>query len=143
MGKPWLTSATRCERAREPVQSPPSRTHVLIVEDDGELRGELALLLEDLGYPVAQAADGQAALVRLRSAPLPRLILLDLIMPVMNGWVFRAEQRQDPALRAIPVVLISVIADLPQQAVALRAAAFLRKPIDLTGLVILLARYCQ
>jgi CheY-like chemotaxis protein len=125
------------------VQTPLSRTSVLIVDDHGELREELALLLEDLGYSVAQAANGQDALVSLRSAPLPGLILLDLLMPVMNGWVFRVEQRQDPMLIAIPIVLISMMADLQRHAVALNAVGYLVKPIDLNELVVLVARYCQ
>ena len=62
-----------------------------------------------LGYTVAMAADGREALDRLRRQWRPSLILLDLTMPVMNGWQFRAEQRLDPALSGIPVVVLSAV----------------------------------
>jgi CheY-like chemotaxis protein len=124
------------------VRKQPPGAGILIVEDHAELRETLASFLEDLGYRVARAANGQDALRQLRHAPLPGLIFLDLIMPIMNGWVFRAEQRQDPRLSAIPMVLISGVDDLSYQARVLNAAAFLGKPVDLNSLVLLAVRYC-
>jgi CheY-like chemotaxis protein len=125
------------------VQTPPSRTSILIVEDDANTGETLASLFEDLGYPVARAANGQEALFYLQRAPHPDLILLDLIMPVMNGWVFRAEQRQDPQLSAIPLVVVSVAEVTQEQGAALNAVAYLGKPIDLDELVVLVDHYCQ
>jgi CheY-like chemotaxis protein len=124
------------------MRNQPSGASILVVEDDADLCETLALLLEDLGYAVARAVNGQEALSQLRSAPLPGLILLDLVMPIMNGWVFRDEQRQDPALAAVPLVVMSVVGDIQRQAVALGAVACLGKPVDLNDLVALAAYYC-
>jgi len=125
------------------VQTQPSGASILVVEDNADLCLNLALFLSDLDYPTVMAGNGREALVQLRSAPLPCLILLDLIMPVMNGWVFRAEQRQDPHLAAVPVIVMSGAVDnLAQESVALDAVAFLSKPIDINELVQLVARYC-
>jgi CheY-like chemotaxis protein len=125
------------------VRIQPSGAGVLILEDHPELRESLALLLEDLGYPVAVAANGWDALAHLQSAPPPALILLDLIMPVMNGWVFRAEQQRDPELADTPVVVVSGAASLPYQSAALNAVACLTKPVDLNILLALVDQYCQ
>ena len=125
------------------MQTQPSGASILVVEDNADLCLNLALFLSDLDYPTVMAGNGREALVQLRSAPLPCLILLDLIMPVMNGWVFRAEQRQDPHLAAVPVIVMSGAVDnLAQESVALDAVAFLSKPIDINELVQLVARYC-
>jgi CheY-like chemotaxis protein len=124
------------------MRNQPSGASILVVEDDADLCETLALLLEDLGYAVARAVNGQEALSQLRSAPLPGLILLDLVMPIMNGWVFRDEQRQDPALAAVPLVVMSVVGDIQRQAVTLGAVACLGKPVDLNDLVALAAYYC-
>jgi CheY-like chemotaxis protein len=125
------------------VHSPKSPTNLLIVEDDVELRKTLASLFEDLDYTVAAAANGQEALFYLQSAPAPCLILLDLIMPVMNGWAFRSEQLDDPRLAVIPVVIISIINVTQEQGAVLNAVAYLGKPVDLTELVVLVAHYCH
>jgi CheY-like chemotaxis protein len=125
------------------VQKQRSGTSILIVEDNVDLCVTLAPFLEDLGYPTGWVTNGREALSQLRSAPLPGLILLDLIMPVMNGWVFRAEQRQDSQLSAIPIVVMSG-ADVTQQQIgALNAVAYLGKPIDLNSLLSLAAHYCR
>ena len=94
------------------------------------------LVLRALGYDVATAANGQEALDQLRSGPgLPSLILLDLMMPVMDGWQFRDEQKQDPALSAIPVVVVSADGRVDEKASALGAAAYLRKPVEIEDLL--------
>jgi CheY-like chemotaxis protein len=116
--------------------------HVLIIEDDLDIRDALGQILEEEGYAVATAANGQEALDQLRSGPPPRLILLDLMMPVMNGWQFRAEQRQDPALAAIPVVVISADTNIGDKATQLGVREYFRKPIEITGLLEMLERYC-
>ncbi|PLS79555.1 MAG: response regulator, partial [Chloroflexi bacterium] len=89
------------------TQSQSSAT-ILVVDDDSGIREALTDILEDEGYAVRSACDGQAALDLLRQqAEPPALVLLDLMMPRMNGWQFRSEQRRDPALANIPVVVIS------------------------------------
>jgi CheY-like chemotaxis protein len=79
---------------------------VLVVEDDAATREALTLFLEREGYRVVAAPDGRQALERLRGPVTPDLILLDLSMPVMDGWRFREEQRRDPSLADVPVVLV-------------------------------------
>ena len=118
------------------------RGRVLIVEDDSDLRETLSEILTDEGYRVWSAEHGQAALDCLRDGSKPCLILLDLTMPVMNGWQFRAEQREDPDLCEIPVVVISAGANLADQVVPLGIHDFIRKPIQLGQLLATGGRYC-
>jgi signal transduction histidine kinase len=106
---------------------------VLIIEDDRAIREPLSVLLRGEGYRVALAENGQEALRKLRTEPSPDIIVLDLRMPVMDGWEFRAIQQQDPVLGLIPVVAIS--ADGSAQAVAMSADAYLRKPLDPSDLL--------
>jgi CheY-like chemotaxis protein len=115
---------------------------VLIVEDDIDIRDALSQILEEEGYTVATAANGQEALDVLRSGPPPRLILLDLMMPVMNGWQFRAEQRSDPALASIPVVVISADTHIGDKAGQIGVQEFFRKPIEIAGLLSTMQKYC-
>lgn len=114
---------------------------VLIVEDDLDIRDALSQILEEEGYAVATAANGQEALDVLRTGPPPRIILLDLMMPVMNGWQFRAEQRNDPSLSRIPVIVISADNNVADKARAIGVHECFRKPIEISGLLATLARY--
>jgi CheY-like chemotaxis protein len=100
------------------------------VDDNATIRLLLTLLLEKAQYCVVPAEHGAAALAYLRASPaLPDLIVLDLEMPVMNGWAFRQEQRRDPRLQLIPVVVCS--AELEDMRIAAIAAdAYVRKPFD-------------
>ncbi len=113
-----------------PAGRPPRGRHVLVVEDDPDTRAALVAVLEAAGYTAAAAAHGLEALDRLRAGPAPDLILLDLALPVLDGAGFRREQRRDPAVAAIPVLLFSAAADLEEKAAALGAAGILRKPVD-------------
>ena len=116
---------------------------ILIVDDDRDLREALSEILRDEGYDVAGAADGGEALDRLRrDFHRPALILLDLTMPVMNGWQFREEQRRDPDLSAIPVVVLSAGDHLPEQMGPLGIQEYVRKPIELDHLLAAIERYC-
>src|SRR4051812_20949227 len=74
------------------------RRRILVVEDDPEILGALSGLLEEEGYDVQSVADARDALDRLRQGPAPELIILDLMMPGMDGWEFRTIQRADPIL---------------------------------------------
>jgi CheY-like chemotaxis protein len=118
------------------------RRRILIVEDDTDLREALSDILRDEGYHVSSAGDGREALDHLRRELRPSLILLDLTMPVMNGWQFRAEQRQDPDLSGIPVVVLSAGEHLAEQMQALEIEEFVRKPIELDHLLKKIERYC-
>ena len=119
---------------------------VLIVEDDEALREVLCDALSDEGFSVASAADGLEALDRLgrSSSPRPSVILLDLTMPRMNGWQFRAAQRTDERIAAIPVVILSAAGNLADEAESLGvpSGAWLRKPVPLRSLLAMLARHC-
>jgi two-component system, chemotaxis family, chemotaxis protein CheY len=116
---------------------------VLIVEDDADTRQALAEVLQDVNYRPLHAADGVAALHELRTATTaPCVILLDVMMPIMDGRTFRAEQQKDPALSEIPVVVLSAHADLDSAAEQMQAAGFLRKPVELTALLATVARFC-
>src|SRR3954469_2162174 len=106
---------------------------LLLVEDDGELRSSLSELLETDGYNVIGASNGSEALDYLRKSPAPDLILLDLMMPVKDGWQFRVEQRRDPAISAIPVLAMS--ADDTPKAAAIDADLYIKKPFEWNALL--------
>jgi CheY-like chemotaxis protein len=112
--------------------------HILVVDDDIDIRDAIRVVLQGHGYQVAAAANGRDALDYLHRAEPPDLVLLDLIMPVMDGWQFRKEQKRDPALAAIPVVVISSAAQSPP----LGVADFLQKPVAFDQLLRTVRRYC-
>jgi CheY-like chemotaxis protein len=101
---------------------------VLVVEDNDALRTEIAELFRDYGYSVAEAADGAQALRSMRDDAPVDVVLLDLWMPKMDGWHFRLEQRRDPSLRGIPVVVLT--ADDSVQARTIDADAVIPKPFE-------------
>lgn len=105
---------------------------IILVEDDEGIRETMAALLEDEGYRVAQAANGEEGLAALHAATDPCLVLLDLWMPVMNGWQMLEAMKRDAALARVPVVVISAAGDVPPP---VGAAAFLKKPIRLEVLL--------
>jgi CheY-like chemotaxis protein len=105
---------------------------ILIIDDDVGSRKALAEVLTDEGYSVATASDGGDGLTYLREGHRPKVILLDLMMPGLDGWDFRAEQKRDAALRAIPVIAISAAGKL------MDADHTLRKPINIDVLLDLL-----
>jgi len=116
---------------------------VLVVEDDDDIRGSLMDALEDHGVKTWAARNGREALDLLVRAPeLPGLIVLDYMMPVMDGAQFLAAQRQDARLETIPVALISASAQY-LAAESGRVAHVLKKPIDLDALLNLARRYCE
>jgi DNA-binding response OmpR family regulator len=115
---------------------------VLIVEDDEDIRADLVAVLRLKGFEVAQAANGVEALARM-SGQLPCVVLLDLMMPEMNGWELRAAMKTDPRLRAVPVVVVSGAGRLDDSVATLEVAAMLPKPFELQKLFELVGRYCR
>ncbi len=112
-----------------------------MVDDDTDIREGLREILEDAGHGVTEARNGRDALGALRAAEaLPDLILLDLMMPVMDGFQFRREQLADPRLAAIPVIVLSADGQMGERAGALGDALSLRKPIHLDQLLEVVAR---
>jgi CheY-like chemotaxis protein len=112
-----------------------SSGYILIVEDDDDIREALTQILQLEGYVVREAANGQEALDISAQHPVPSLILLDLMMPVMDGWQFRSEQIKDPALSKVPVVVISADASVHEKVSSFGAATVLPKPISLDRLL--------
>lgn len=118
------------------MTSATGKKSILVVEDDRDIRDSVVEILEDEGYRVASAADGEQALSLLRSADLlPDVILLDLMMPVMDGFQFREEQLASPALAGIPVVIVTADVNARARAGCLKAAAFLPKPLKIQPLL--------
>jgi CheY-like chemotaxis protein len=115
---------------------------ILVVEDDVDVREALAMFLECEGYHVVEAAHGAEALERLRGGGPFGLILLDLMMPVMNGWEFRDAQAKDPTLAAIPVVVITADHTAAKRAADVGAAGCLLKPVEFPELLDYVGRYC-
>ena len=114
---------------------------VLVVEDDVDILSSLAELLRDDGYDVVTAANGYQALAQVRAHD-PELILLDLMMPQMDGWRFMKELRARYSSFRAPVVLLSAAPDLPREAEQLGVAACLSKPFRLEELLRLTHRWC-
>jgi CheY-like chemotaxis protein len=132
---PFSRPSDSPEPPRSDIECP-----VLIVEDDADLREMMAQLLTLEGFAAATVSNGREALAYLRAHAAPDVILLDLMMPVMDGWEFRREQRLDREMAEVPVIVLSA---LDQTRVAEVAAdAFLKKPLDFDRLLELIRRYC-
>lgn len=116
--------------------------NVLIVEDDRDTREMLERFLQLEGFGVTTAPNGQVALETLQRDGRACVILLDLMMPVMNGWEFRAIQARDPRLRDIPVVVVTA-AGRKEHIPAIEADAWLSKPVDLDRLLETIEPLCE
>ena len=112
---------------------------ILVIEDDSDIRDMLMLMLESLGYNVEGAANGKEGLDMLHKTSGPCLILLDLMMPVMNGWEFLQARRRDDILAIIPVVILSAFSS---EAQGEKVEGILKKPIDVDALMEFVKRYC-
>jgi len=113
---------------------------ILIVEDEPALRGMLAELLSSRGYSVATCGNGEEAISFLSENVPPRLILLDLMMPVMSGWELRDNMLSNPKWRDIPVAVVSALDDVPR---TLKFVAYIGKPIDVGRLFAVVTEYCD
>ena len=117
------------------------RPWVLVVDDDEDIRDTIQSLLQLRGFAVETAADGLAGLERMRSGPPPAVVILDFMMPRMNGEEFRAAQLREPALAAVPVVLLTGAGETA--GAARLAVERIPKPIDLQLLFDTVARFCD
>lgn len=126
MNRPDVMERDRPSLAPEPGTQP---RPVLVVDDHEDIRSSIKDMLETFGYAVATAANGKEALDYLKQGPLPCLILLDLTMPLMNGWDFRKRQRNDPLLAHIPTVVMSGT-ERDQIGSELEVDDYMQKPID-------------
>ncbi|MEW6735858.1 MAG: response regulator [Acidobacteriota bacterium] len=107
-----------------------SQTRVLIVDDDIEVRDLLTQLLVSEGYQVNCAANGLEAFVYLRNKQHPDLILLDLRLPIMDGWEFLERRTQYPSIAAIPVMVLTGDREAKHRAAMLGVISCLTKPVD-------------
>lgn len=112
--------------------------HVLVVEDDEDAREALVALLQMKGYHAASAGNGREALDYLHRAPKPDLIILDLWMPIMNGWQFREQQIRDPRLADVPVIVVTALSDRTD----VNANEVIIKPVDVDRLLSTVGHYC-
>jgi CheY-like chemotaxis protein len=118
---------------------------VLVVEDNVDIRETIVQVLEVEGYPVSSAANGAEAVELLKTMPKPCLILLDLMMPIMDGWQFLEKQKEDTVFASLPVVLISALpakAALANAKAVEKAVGFIMKPVSLITLLDVVQQYC-
>ena len=115
--------------------------HVLIVDDDGAVRQMMVLLLRSHGYETETASDGSEALALMRQRR-PCLVLLDIKMPVMDGWEFRRRQLEDPALADVPVICMTGMVH-PQDVERKVGIPCLRKPLDFPSVMRAVEKFCR
>lgn len=129
-----MDDATGSTKAGNMARRIMRRSRILIVEDNAMLCLVVSELLRDASYEVEVAANGQEALDHLATSPAPNLILLDLLMPHMDGWAFMRQRDQNPKIASIPVVVITGAGnDVLSRAPA--AAAYLTKPFEIEQLL--------
>jgi CheY-like chemotaxis protein len=117
---------------------------ILVVEDDEDIRRNLQDILEFQGYEVEQATDGSAALELLKQATQPpSLILLDLMMPGMDGFQFREAQQRDHKIASIPVIVMTADGHIEIKKMKVGAQDSIRKPVELDELLEKVARFCE
>jgi len=126
-----------------PAPAARPRRVVLIVEDDPDALDAITTVLEEAGYDALRAANGLEALGQLGDHKgRCDLILLDLMMPVMNGWDFRRRQRETPAFADIPVLLMSAGAHMATVSGELNAAGYVTKPVEMSDLLAVVQQHC-
>ncbi len=125
----------------DPTPSSLAPKHVLVVEDNEATREAFAMILSSVGYRVSTADNGQLALDCLRTER-PSVILLDLMMPIMDGYQFREAQRRDEELAHIPVIVCSALNEAHARAGTLHADDYLKKPVDVDALLEAVRRLC-
>jgi CheY-like chemotaxis protein len=119
------------------------KSTIFVIEDSIDIRELIAYLYQSEGYQVQLAGDGKEALRLLRqSEELPCVILLDIMMPEMDGIQFRAEQEKDPILSKIPVLVMTADSDPDVKAKQLRANGYLKKPVALDALLAVAKKFC-
>ena len=113
---------------------------ILVVEDDEDIRTTLVELLESEGYKTHAAENGKIALEKLQEIPKPCLVLLDMMMPIMDGREFLNQIMKDSLLAPIPILVVSAVADVSNTK---GAVGFIKKPIDIDVILRLVAQYCH
>lgn len=128
----------QCWISRTPVPQ-----KILVVEDDESIRQSLEELLQLEGYAVASADNGETALRSLAAdSTIPDVILLDLMMPVKDGFQFIEEKNHDPRIKHIPVIIMSADGHILEKKERAGAAEYLRKPVDIEQVLSAIAKHC-
>jgi CheY-like chemotaxis protein len=122
------------------VQNEACGHSVLVVEDDDDIRNAIVDLLESEGYCTEAAENGKEALEKLYHIPKPCLVLLDMMMPIMNGRQFLDEVMKDSKLAPLPILIVSAVAEKSNTA---GSVGFLKKPIDIDVVLNVVSQYCQ
>lgn len=120
------------------TQTKPTNNLIVLIEDDRDIRVSLMQLLEFEGYRVLTAENGKDGLTLLKKNPTPKLIILDLMMPVMNGWQFLEAKKENPELAPLPVLVITAISDgiKPSQGIDV-----MKKPVEVEALLKIINKY--
>jgi CheY-like chemotaxis protein len=117
---------------------------IFVVEDSKDIRDLIVLLYQSEGYVAESACDGKEALEKLRArSELPAVILLDLMMPGMDGIQFRIEQEKDTRLMNVPVLVMTADSNAEIKALKVGAKGYLRKPVSVETLLQVAEKYCR
>jgi len=133
-----MTTLAPCHHqstTRREAFAAPRKPVVLVVEDHEFAREALAALLASEGYDVIEAENGREALAAMAKGAHPDVILLDLMMPVMDGWEFMKRQRRDWRLCTIPTIVVTGVASHDPRCLEMPVVRFLRKPYTAEQLV--------
>lgn len=117
----------------------PNYKSILVVEDNIDIQESLKATLENEGYSVFTADNGKEAIDQLGKIPTPCLILLDLMMPIMNGWEFVEEINKDIMLSSIPIVVVTAIGDSKNSP---KTDGYIPKPINFDALISAVCKHC-
>jgi CheY-like chemotaxis protein len=116
---------------------------VLVVDDDEPFRTEIVEVLRRSGYAVVSAGDGREALEYLRGDNTPALVILDMMMPLMEGWSLFEAVKRDPRLASVPIVLLTCVGDSEDDMPELDVSGYLNKPVRMTKLLSIAAEHCR
>ena len=141
MASPGTNKRTPPRDAPDTPDASPRRCLVAIIEDDSEFRTMLRELLEEERYRVIAMANGAEALEMLRGDSMPDVILLDVSMPIMDGFDFLRHRNADPRLSTVPVVLVTNAK--PHERPTVGVSDVVRKPIDIDEILLAIKRYCS
>lgn len=141
MASPGTNKRTPPRDAADTPDASPRRCLVAIIEDDSEFRNMLRELLEEERYRVIAMANGAEALEMLRGDTMPDVILLDVSMPIMDGFDFLRHRNADPRLSTVPVVLVTNAK--PHERPTVGVSDVVRKPIDIDEILFAIKRYCS
>jgi CheY-like chemotaxis protein len=121
----------------------PHNDIVIVLEDDAEIRDSIVEVLLEDGFEARGFTNGAEALDYLRSGGAASMILLDVMMPIMDGVEFRRKIEEDPSLAAIPVVLLTAAGDAQRRAAAMRVSGGLNKPVRIDALLSIVESHCR